>query len=106
MNTQNKKPAIYVIATLLSQIQFAWATDTQALNPGPNLAMNCLICHSPLVKGEAEIPSLRGKSADFISQKLNEFKNDQGDATIMNRIAKAYSAEQIAQIAHFISQSR
>ena len=47
--------------------------------------------------------SLRKLSATEIRNKLSAYKRDEKDPTIMNRIAKAYSAEEIALIADYIA---
>lgn len=63
------------------------------------LASSCAACHGTDGHSPASIPSLSGKEADFITQALTEFKTDKRSATIMNRLAKGYSDEEIALIA-------
>ena len=67
------------------------------------LAFNCFACHGPHGEGPGEMKSLRTLSAAEIRDKLSAFKRDKQDPTIMNRIAKAYSAEEIALIADYIA---
>lgn len=47
--------------------------------------------------------SLNTLSATEIRSKLMAFKRDENDPTIMNRIAKGYSDEEIAIIADYIA---
>ncbi len=67
------------------------------------LAFNCFACHGPHGEGPGEMKSLRTLSAAEIRDKLNAYKRDEKDPTIMNRIAKAYSDEEIALIADYIA---
>ncbi len=68
------------------------------------LAFNCYTCHAPQVRrGKGDISSLKGKSAATLLQKLRDFKNGAGDATLMSRIARGYSDEELARIAEFLA---
>ena len=66
---------------------------------GAVLANACAACHGTDGQSPGAIPALNGKSADFIGQRLKEFKTDQRPSTVMNRLAKGYSDEEIALIA-------
>lgn len=63
------------------------------------LANSCAACHGTDGQSPGAIPALNSKSADFIAQRLKEFKTDQRPGTVMNRLAKGYSDEEIALIA-------
>jgi sulfide dehydrogenase cytochrome subunit len=63
------------------------------------LAASCTTCHGTDGHSPGSIPALTGKTADYIAGKLTEFKTDAGSPTIMNRLAKGYSEEEIGQIA-------
>ena len=49
------------------------------------------------------MPAIAGKSADFIVGRLQAFKSGALEATIMNRIAKGFSDDEIAALATFFS---
>lgn len=69
------------------------------------IARNCVVCHGPKEAGQVEIPKLVNYPARKMVEMLTGFKADQKEATIMNRIAKAFSDEQIAELAaHFAKQ--
>jgi sulfide dehydrogenase cytochrome subunit len=70
---------------------------------GAVLASTCFSCHGPDGKGEGGMPSIAGMSPDFIAQKLKAFKSDEIEATIMNRIAKGFTNEEISALAKFFS---
>ncbi len=66
------------------------------------ITRNCVVCHGPKEAGQAEIPTLANYPAKKMVEMLQGFKTDQKPATIMNRIAKGYSDEQIAAIAEYL----
>ena len=63
------------------------------------LASSCAACHGPDGQSPASIPSLTGKSKDYIADKLKRFKSGELPATVMNRLAKGYSDEDIELLA-------
>ncbi len=70
---------------------------------GAVLANTCFSCHGPDGRSAGDMPTIAGKSENFIIEKLKAFKSDSLDATIMNRIAKGFSDEEIAALAKFFS---
>lgn len=68
------------------------------------LATACFTCHGTDGKSPGAIPSLHGKTAAYIEQKLQAFKTDRQQVTLMNRIAKGYSDREIASIAKFLGR--
>lgn len=84
----------------------ATAGAAQAQSPGPSgqaMVQNCYVCHGPGGKTDGAIAPLAGLPRDHVVRTLTEFKTDRRPGTIMNRIAKSYSDEQIALIADFIA---
>jgi sulfide dehydrogenase cytochrome subunit len=79
----------------------AWA---QSAGPtGQAMVQTCYVCHGPDGKSAGPIASLAGLPKDHIARQMAEFKTDRRPGTIMNRIAKSYTDEQIAAIAEFIA---
>ncbi len=73
------------------------ATHTSAAPPTASmLADTCVGCHGPdgSSVGPA-IPSIAGMSAEYFNTVMKEYKADGRYGTIMNRIAKGYSDEEI-----------
>ncbi len=67
------------------------------------LSFNCFTCHGPEGIGAASMPTLRGKSADQLLARLLRFRQGAGDPTIMDRIARGYTEEELARIAEYIA---
>lgn len=73
---------------------------------GRVLAMSCLNCHGPGGKSPGEIPSIAGKSEDFLKNTLVDFRDGKrtgASATVMGRLAKGYSDAEIAAVAKYIA---
>ena len=71
------------------------ATDDQRILM---LASPCAGCHGPDGNSPGTIPSLAGKSPQIISMMMKAYKSGGRQATVMNRIAKGYSDEEIELI--------
>lgn len=77
----------------------------QAAPSAEAIARNCVVCHGPKEAGQLEIPKLANYPARKMVEMLTGFRDGQKEATIMNRIAKAFTDEQIqALAAHFAAQ--
>ena len=79
----------------------AWSAE--AADASPSMLGNaCAPCHGTDGKSPGAIPALSGKSADYIVQRMAEFKAGAREGTVMNRIAKGYTDSEIAAVAqHF-----
>ena len=67
------------------------------------LAMSCAGCHGPDGQSPGSIPSLRGKNEAAISEALRGYRADRRPATVMGRIAKGYSDQEIDAVAREIA---
>ncbi len=68
--------------------------------PSPTvLANTCFSCHGTDGKSAGAMPSLAGKSASEIAQRLREFRADERENTVMGRIAKGFSDAEIEALA-------
>ena len=76
----------------------ALPADAQEAPPG---AASCTGCHST-ARGEAAIPSLRGRAAEEVAAALREYREGLRPATIMDRLAKGFSEEESRAIAAWI----
>jgi sulfide dehydrogenase cytochrome subunit len=66
------------------------------------MAQTCYVCHGPGGQGVAPIPTLVRVPADVLRTRMMEFKTEQRPTTVMARIAKGYSDEQIAAISDYL----
>lgn len=88
-----------ITALLLTAATTSQATD---ISYGAMLSNSCAACHGTDGKSPGAIPSIHGKSSQFISSALTEFRSGERPSTVMGRHAKGYSDEEIQLIAeHF-----
>lgn len=82
------------------------ATHTSAAPPTASmLADTCVGCHGP--EGSSvgpAIPSIAGMSAEYFNTVMKEYKADGRYGTIMSRIAKGYSDEEIALMGDYFAK--
>jgi sulfide dehydrogenase cytochrome subunit len=72
------------------------------------LAAPCANCHGTDGKTTGKIPPLAGRPASTIAAQLKAFKGETPPpgTTIMNRLAKGYTDEQIEALAKFFSEKK
>lgn len=68
------------------------------------VTLNCLSCHQDRAASERSIPVLTGLPAQRIQQDLLDFKYDRKTATLMPRIAKGFSDDELRLIADYVAQ--
>jgi len=78
----------------------ALATDYRAAM----LANPCAGCHGPDGDSPGSIPALKGLSAEEIASSMKAYKADRRKGTVMNRIAKGYTDEEIDLMAGYFSR--
>jgi cytochrome c553 len=69
----------------------------------PPGAAACSGCHAPARIG-SPVPPLGGRSADEIAAAMREFRSGQRPATVMDRIAKGFSDDEIRAIAAWLAR--
>jgi cytochrome c553 len=90
-----------VIAAALAVV-FASANASAAAPPP--LVAGCVGCH--VDGGDPRLPKLAGRSAADIVAAVKAFRNGSRPATVMDRIAKGFSDDEIAAIAAWYAAQR
>ncbi|MDT8384792.1 MAG: cytochrome c [Gammaproteobacteria bacterium] len=70
------------------------------------LANPCAGCHGPDGASPGPIPPLKGLPGSYIISAMQAFKTDQRQGTVMNRIAKGYTDEEIKLMAGYFEAGR
>jgi cytochrome c553 len=83
-------------ALLLTSIGMACAAGFGDAPPG---AASCSGCHPADRLGESNVPSLIGRNPPDVVAAMAAFKSGQLPSTVMGRIAKGFSDEEIKAIA-------
>ena len=68
------------------------------------IGATCLTCHSADSQGAGAIPALEGLTEARIKALLHAYKTDREQGTIMNRISKALTDNEIEQVSAVIAQ--
>ena len=91
---------IYKISAAL--LLFAGSPASAQMADVSVLASTCSGCHGANADGSGGIPGLKGQQQAYIAEQLKAFKAGTRPATVMNRLAKGYTDEEIAGLAlHF-----
>ena len=70
---------------------------------GQAMAQTCYVCHGPAGRSAPPIPTIARLPADILRSRMMEFKTGQLPSTVMARIAKGYSDEQITAISDYLA---
>lgn len=97
------KPSSFPILALLGTLAFSFSSQAAEISQGAMLSNSCAACHGTDGKSPGAIPSIHGKSAEFISQSLKAFRSGERVSTVMGRHAKGYSDEEIQLIADYFA---
>ena len=101
MHIRKSRTLFYLLLiTCLLQSIPVHATE---ITRGAMLSNSCAACHGTDGKSPGAIPSIYGKSAEFISSALTDFREDKRPATVMGRHASGYTDEEIQLIAEYFS---
>ena len=73
-----------------------------AADKGMVLALSCASCHGTNGASPGSIPRIQGRSAEYIEKAMLQFKAGERPATVMNRIAKGYTDEEIKLLSAYL----
>ena len=92
-----------LLALLLSSAIPALAVSADNLT-GRTIGSACFGCHGAAGANETSIPPvIVGVPAQFIVKSLQEFRDGTRSSTIMGRIARGYSDEEIDAVASYVA---
>jgi sulfide dehydrogenase cytochrome subunit len=99
------KRAIFkaVAAAFMASATFASGPAQAEMASGAVLTYTCFSCHGTDGKSAGDMPTIAGKSEDYITEKLKAFKSGELEATVMDRIVKGFTDDEIAALAKFFS---
>jgi sulfide dehydrogenase cytochrome subunit len=78
---------------------------TAAIDSTVFAAQTCNVCHGNASYISPTMPPIRGADASAIYRSLIDFKTDKRPYTIMGRIARGYSDEQLKALADYLSKN-
>lgn len=93
---------LMIFAVPLSGL-WALPATAQETSSGGQLAQGCTSCHGLEGRSAGAVPTIAGQSKDALIAALKAFRDEATDATIMNRIARGYTDDEIAALATYFS---
>lgn len=94
------------VAGVVSVLILAVPGQGAELTRGAMLSVSCAGCHGTDGQSPGSIPSISGKSANFIETALKEFRSGKRASTMMGRHAKGYTDEEIGLIAAYFASPK
>lgn len=91
------------IATCFISIGLLGPLAHAATPSGQMLANTCAGCHGNKGESKGAAPSINGLSAEQLVQAMQEYRSDKRPGTIMNRVAKGYSDEELKAMADYFA---
>jgi cytochrome subunit of sulfide dehydrogenase len=98
----NAIAALYAVALVVTLIGPARAAGLADAPPG---ATSCSGCH-PSGRVDTSVPRLNGRSPADITAAMQAFKSGQTASTVMGRIAKGFSDDEIKAIAAWYGEQK
>ena len=93
-----------VILLLSAVLVLLPAGQAEELSRAALLSASCEGCHGTDGRSPGAIPSIAGKTAEYLRETLEGFRSDDTDATVMGRHVKGYTEEEIRLIADYFSK--
>ena len=90
---------VHVGAAILTVTPLASAPAQQL--SGEGLADACTSCHGIGGRSQGDIPSIAGVKKAILLRQLKAFRAQTAQATIMNRIARAYTDSELEALADY-----
>ncbi|WP_456376572.1 c-type cytochrome [Thiolapillus sp.] len=96
------------LSAVLIASGFAFSTSAMAETPSATmLAYTCVGCHGTNGNSHGPAtPSLAGASKDYIIEIMDYYASGERASTIMGRIAKGYTKEEVESMAEFFSKQK
>lgn len=92
-----------LLCVLLPMIFTAGSVQAQSISKIDIIVSTCFTCHGVDGVGSGKIPELRDLKKSDITESLFGFASGDEKSTIMGRHAKAYTKEEINQLAEYFS---
>jgi sulfide dehydrogenase cytochrome subunit len=101
-----QKPSV-TLTTLGSAILVWMSGASLAADYRPAMLANpCAGCHGTDGASPGPIPSIKGLSSKYLVSAMKDYKADKRAGTVMNRIAKGYTDEEINLIAEHFARAK
>lgn len=94
------RTALLAAGLLISQGSLAGGASGQAIG------FTCNGCHGSDGVSKGAAPSIKGLPASYLESAMKDFKAENRPATIMNRIAKGYTDEELTAVSQYYASMK
>lgn len=103
MSSQRKGRVALTAFALAAMLALPAAAQAQ-ISRAELMAVSCFACHGTDGYSSGDMPAIDGMPADEIVKAMKGYREGLKAATVMDRHAKGYSDEEIAQLANYLSK--
>ena len=96
------RPVTFIFA-LAAGLMLAPAGQAGELSRAAMLSASCEGCHGTNGRSPGAIPTIAGKSADYLRETMESFRSGDKESTVMGRHVRGYTEEEIRLIAEYFS---
>jgi len=91
---------------LAAGLLFGETGQAEELSRKAMLSASCEGCHGTYGRSPGAIPSIAGKSAEYLRDALEKFRSGEKPATVMSRHVNGYTEEEIRLISEYFSEQK
>ena len=91
---------------VVSLFLISLSVNAEPITKGAMLSITCAGCHGTDGRSNGAIPSIAGKSSDYLNKSMLDFRDDKRPSSVMKRHAKGYSDEEIKLIADYFASKK
>ncbi|MCC7347359.1 MAG: c-type cytochrome [Variibacter sp.] len=99
------KRAAFAVLSLVAAMPAQAQTPAQSPAPPPG-ATSCSGCHPPAPVAGIAVPPLRGRAPEEIVAAVRQFRSGERPGTLMDRIAKGFTDDEVRAIAAWYAAQR
>ena len=106
MKRMTLRPAASVLSAVALLCLLKAGTAKADMASSVVLANTCFSCHGTDGASVGAMPSIKGKPADFIEAQLTAFRDGRKQGTVMNRIAKGFTDDEIKALSRYFAAKK
>lgn len=101
---RNAIPLINATLLLVAGLLLGQTILAEELSRGAMLSASCEGCHGTRGRRPGAIPPLAGRPENYLRETMESFRTGERPATVMGRLVKGYSEEEIRLIAEYFAR--
>jgi len=103
---QTSMRLLNITLMLAAGLLLGQTAQAEELSRSAMLSASCEGCHGTYGRSPGAIPSIAGKSTEYLREALEKFRSGEKPATVMSRHVNGYSEEEIRLISEYFSKQK